>query len=272
MKRAAVLLLLLVVPLAGAAPTASFRVEMTDDGFLVDAEPGLDPVLFVEPGTHVHVAVHNNGTRPENFHVGAPVERSTPFAQRPGESATLDFDVPPDLVGDIPYYSDGDASKLASVFRVGARLPIVRFVDPATDGATVTANATLRVSVDHFTLDPYPFSTVDQAGRGHVRYLVDGKNASGLTNRTSVALQLAAGTHLVRALLVQHDGTPVDPLTYADRVVRVVPGPTPAPARANVTDVAATPDAPSRTPGPSAAWALALALGVAIASRSRRPR
>ena len=78
--RRLVLAALLLLPLAGAAPApVRFQVEMADDGFHVEGEDGANPVLYVEPGTHVDVSVVNVGSKSQDFHVGAPVNRSTPF-------------------------------------------------------------------------------------------------------------------------------------------------------------------------------------------------
>ena len=101
-------------------------------------------------------------------------------------------------------------------------------------------------------------------------YLLDGKNASAPTDRTNVTLRnVALGTHLVRAMLVQHDGTPVDPPAFADRLVRVVPPPTPPPPTPESSS-APSPSTPSKTPGPPLSLELAVALALAHASRSRR--
>ena len=97
----ALLALVLALPLASAAGSERWLVEIRDDGYHVPGEAATNPTLRAEPGSHVFVRVRNNGTTAQNLHFGAPLDLGTPIAQRPGEQADLEFDLPADFTGDV---------------------------------------------------------------------------------------------------------------------------------------------------------------------------
>jgi hypothetical protein len=263
-RRASLLALLLIVPAASAA-TQDIDLEVRDDGFHLANVEEANPVLRVEPGTHVIAHLRNVAATPQNLHFGAPVNASTPYAQRPGESADVAFDLPADFRGDVPYYSDTDPTRHAGILRVGKIEPSVRIVGLGND-ADVGESFEVRIVVDHFTLDPFG-STTNVEGHGHVVWTLDGKNVTGLTDKTSHTFAgLTRGAHLVGVQLAQHDGTPLDPPASDQRVVY------------RGRDVATPPSEPPATsaptkPTPGAPLALALALALALtASPFRRRR
>lgn len=256
------LLALLVLPLA-SAKTVTFYFEALDDGFHVPGYDEANPLLAIDAGSTVTILVRNNGSAAHNLIVGAPVSKAMPCCLRPGESATLTFDLPADASGDVSYRSEG-APDARGLFRVGPPLPRVRFLEPE-EGATVGREFTARVRVDAFVLEPYPTNQPPLAGHGHVRFLVDGANATPFNDRPERVFEnLPVGHHFLRVELAGRDGAPLDPPAFDEVLVyRAADAPlTPSP------DGDMTPTSPDRTP---LAPVLALA-AIAIASLSRRRR
>lgn len=253
---------LLVLPHAVAAPQdVTFRATATDEGFSFIGFEGVNPRLPIEPGQKVLVALYNGGSKSVNFQVGAPIHASSPCCLVPGDSDSVEFVVPEDLSGEVAYYSSTAPDVARGVFVVGEPVPAIR-VEAPSSGTEVGASITMRVVVTNFELDPYPLSEQNQEGRGHVRYLVDGNVTAGPTNRTSNTFFLTeVGTHLLRAELVNHDGSRLIPAVSAQilvyRVRDAMTDPEPPP----------TPETPKSTPFP---LALALASAVIASAFLRR--
>lgn len=258
-------LLLLAVPLAGGK-AVSLQFEVRDDGFRVAGVDGVNPLVAVEAGSDVTIRVRNEATAPHNLVVGAPVSKATACCLRPGDSATLAFRVDENASGEIAYWSEGAPQLARGAFRVGPPLPIVRILSPA-EGADVGGLVEIRIEVEDFVLEPFPAGTEPVQGRGHVRYLLDGGNASVLTDETAhVFERVPVGHHILTAELVGRDGAPLDPPASDDVLVYRRPDATPVPTTPGEPEPTAT----SRdSPGPALALLVVAAL---IASRCRHPR
>lgn len=260
MRRLAPLLLLVVLalPFAGAR-SLTLDLAATDAGFSPSE-------LRVEAGDDVTLRFTNRAAAGHNVHVGPPVNVSSPCCQRPGESWELRFTVPAGTQGGIAFWSDADPDGHRGTLLVGDALPRVRIVSPA-DGADVPASFDVRIEVENFALEPFPAGNAPLAGHGHARYLVDGGNASTLTDRTTYTFgNLPVGHHLVRVELVNRDGSPLDPPAFDELLVYRAAAATPLPETNGTT----TP--PTDTDDAPGFGLLALVAALAIASRSRRPR
>ena len=264
MRRLAVLLLLTLALPAAAARAVAFDVEATTDSYRLAG--GGEPTLRVEAGDEVTLRFTNLAPSPHNLHVGAPLDRSTPCCQPTSESAELRFTIPADLQGGVPFWSDADPEGHRGLLLVGEAVPRVRIVEPA-DGADVPATFTVRVEVDNFVLEAFPAGNEAVEGRGHLRYLVDGGNASVLTNQTARAFEsLPVGHHLVRVELVNRDGSPLAPPAFDEVLVYRAPASPTLPPGGTTTPTPPAETTPAPWPGVLAALA-----ALATASRFRRP-
>jgi hypothetical protein len=259
-------LLVVLLPLAAAQESTLLRFTATEDGFRVEGYAGLNPTLSLAPGEHVRVILVVERADGANLRFSPPVDAATPCCQRAGETATLEFVVPNESNVEGSYSSEVGSDRLAGRLVIREAYPEIRTLEPE-NGADAGGNVTMRVLVRHFTLDPYPYSEQNSPGRGHLRYLLDGKPAFGPTDRLSYAFALPEepGAHLLRAELVGHDGAPISPATYAEAVVHRVRDVVPTFDGGNPT---ATP--PKDAPGFGAAT-LALAAAVALALLSASP-
>lgn len=257
-------LLLLFVPLAAAAPQdLTLRATATDAGYTFVNFEGLNPRIGVEPGQKVFVALYNDGSKAANFQVGAPINVSTPCCIPPGDSDSLEFVVPEGLTGEVAYFSSAEPTLLRGVLVVAEGVPGIRIEAPAM-GANVGQTVTMRVVVTNFELDPYPYSEENQLGRGHVRYLLDGNVTGGPTNRTQNTFVVnEVGSHLLRAELVNYDGTVLSPAVSASIIVERV--------RDAMPDFGAEPETQQPTNDTPLPIALAVASAI-IASAFRRRR
>lgn len=263
-RLALVLLLVLAAPVAGARAVA-FDLEATRDGYRLAGSTASPPTLAVEAGDEVTLRFTNHAPSAHNVHLGAPLNVSSPCCQRPGESFEVRFTVPADASGGVPFWSDADPEGMRGVLLVGAPLPRVRIVEPA-EGADVPATFAVRIEVENFALEAFPAGNEPAQGRGHARYLVDGRNVSTLTDRTTFTLEnLPVGHHLVRVELVNRDGSPLDPPAADEVLVYRPAAPTPLP-EGNATPTPPAETTPAPWPG-----ALAALAALAIASRCRRP-
>jgi hypothetical protein len=143
------------------------------------------------------------------------------------------------------------------------------------------------VSVINYDLKPVGTSPGKVAGQGHIHYLVDGKPAEGdyaTPNKSFTFKNLAVGTRVLRAELVNNDHTPLSPPVFQEVTVKAVaagakPTPTtPGATPATPTGSGGTPvgegdggeeEDKSFLPGPGV-FALAAALGAAALVLRRR--
>lgn len=258
------LLLALALPVAGARSLA-FDVEATEAGFRLAG--GGEATLQAEAGDEVTLRFTNRAASPHNLHLGAPVNASTPCCQPPGQSRELRFTLPPGFEGGVPFWSDADPDAFRGLLLVGEALPRITIVEPA-EGADVPASFVVRVVVENFVVEAFPAGNEAVPGRGHLRFLVDGGNASVLTNETTRAFEnVPVGHHLVRAELVNRDGSPLDPPAFDEVLVYRAPA-SPTLPQGGTTTTPAPPAGTTPTPWPGVLAALA---GLAIASRCRRP-
>lgn len=257
--RIALALLVMLPGVASADDAVTFYLAATDAGFVSPDASGPNPTLVAPPGAHVAIYFRNNASVNENFRLGDPFNVETPCCQRPGESATLAFDIPANSSGQIPYWSRSDPTRLHGIIQIGELPPRVRFTQPA-DGATVGDSVEARVAI---------------AGTGawELRYALDGANVSDVTTSSIfVYTNLSEGHHLLHVEVVTPNGTYVEPRVFAEVVVyRGRDLSTPTDAGATTTTTASPTPAPSaRTPGLGTVATIGAAALVSFASRRRR--
>lgn len=162
--------------------------------------------------------------------------------------------------------------------------PNITILSPANNATGSSFN--MVVSVANFELKPVPTTPGKVAGQGHIHYLVDGKNPEGeyaTHQRNYTFSDLAPGNHTLRAELVNHDHTPLDPPVFAEiRVTATADDPTnpTSPTRTTptrttgTTPTGATPngddDEENGIPGPSPLLLVALLGASALALRRAR--
>lgn len=89
----------------GADETALFVEAFDDDGFyfVVEGYEGPNPTIVLTPGETYSINFWNRGSMPHNFRVAPGDAFGTPLVG-PGESAQLEFTVPPE--GITSYWCD----------------------------------------------------------------------------------------------------------------------------------------------------------------------
>lgn len=273
-RLALVLLLALPLALAPAADARAIRIDLraTDGGFALAGDTETNPALSAEAGDVVTVTLVNEASVPHNLHVGAPVNASMACCVPPGETDQFTFTVPAEQTGGLAYWSDTAPTSHRGSFFIGPPIARVRIVEPQ-EGADVRGNVTVVIEVQNFVLEQFPAGNDPVEGRGHARYVLDGTNASTLTNASSFTLTgLAIGHHVVRVELVGRDGLPLTPPAMDEVVVfrRADPSLVTTPP----TDAPATPSEEDWIPAPGGAgMVLALAAAALLsASRSRHRR
>ncbi len=107
---------------------------------------------------------------------------------------------------------------------IAAAFPTVRLASPP-DGATLTQSSTdLAVAIDGFTLRD-PIGSEDRFGEGYFTVSIDGVARDwGADPTLAMATGLTEGGHVLRIELVTNDGRPLDPPSYAESRVEVLPG------------------------------------------------
>ncbi|MFA5862148.1 MAG: hypothetical protein WDA16_10685 [Candidatus Thermoplasmatota archaeon] len=249
--------LLLLLPQASSA-TEPYSVRATDDGFVIAGEEGTNPIVHVLPGSHVVLSFRNDATTPQNLHIGPPIDVETPCCQRPGEGATISFDVPPESSGRIEYWSSQRPAEAGrGFFEIGEAPPRVRFIEPE-EGASVDGEVTARVSV---------IGTTNVT----LRYALDQANVTGVTTLTTFTfLNITNGHHLLHVELVNANGTFLVPRAFDERVVFRGRDLLPTP-ETNSTPEPSTPNQHSRTNGLGVALVLgSIAAGAFVARRKLR--
>lgn len=270
MRPAAWLALLVLLAPTVAARAVSYELEATDEGFRLAGGDEANPTLTAEAGDEVTLVLTNLAASPHNVHVGEPVARSMPCCLPSGEAATLVFTMPADANGSIEYWSDADPDGHRGRILVGPPLPRVRFIEPE-EGADVGGSIVARVRVENFVPEPFPAGTTNVNGRGHVRFMIDGRNESTLTDQTTFTYaNVPVGHHLLRVELVGRDGRSLDPPATHEVLVYRRADPTPPPSTpGEPTPPSVTDDSPA----PGLVLVLAgAALAALSASRSRHRR
>lgn len=269
MRPAAWLALLVLLAPVAAARAVSYDLEATDEGFRLAGGDETDPTLTAEAGDEVTLVLTNLAASPHNVHVGDPIARSMPCCLPSGESATLTFTMPADANGSIDYWSDADPEGHRGVLLVGPPLPRVRFVEPE-EGADVGGSIAARVRVENFVPEPFPAGATPVQGRGHVRFMIDGRNESTLTDQTTFTYtNVPVGHHFLRVELVGRDGRSLDPPAVHEVLVYRRADPTPPPPTPGEP---MPPPATDDAPAPGVLLVLAAAGVAAVsASRCRRP-
>lgn len=262
-------LLVLLVPPA-AARAVSYELEATDEGFRLAGGDEVNPTLTAEAGDEVTLVLTNLAASPHNVHVGEPIQRSMPCCLPSGEAATLVFTMPGDANGSIGYWSDADPDGHRGRILVGPPLPRVRFVEPE-DGADVGGSIEASIQVENFVPEPFPAGATPVHGRGHVRFMIDGRNESTLTERTTFTYaNVPVGHHFLRVELVGRDGQSLDPPASHEILVYRRADPTPPPSTPGEPT---PPPVTDDSPAPGVLLVLAgVALAALSASRCRRPR
>lgn len=269
MRRGLLVLAALLLAPGASARSITFDLEARADAFYLVGGDDPNPTLEAEAGDEVLLRFVNQASSPHNVHVGPPVDAATPCCQAPFDSWDLSFTLPSTFQGGIEYWSDAERLDHRGVLLVGEALPRVRILSPA-DRSDVGAAFDVTIAVENFQLEPFPATGPPDRVHGHARYLLDGGNASTLTDAPTFTFQgVPVGHHLVRVELVGRDGAPLDPPSFHEILVYRASDPTPPTQDAVTTTTPSTPASP--TPGLPAGVIAAVLAGLAIASRSRRP-
>ena len=257
MRLALALVVALALPTVGASSVQLVLVAH-DDGFSLPGATERNPTLHLAPGANVTLTFENDASTPQDLVLGAPLDVRTPCCQRPGDSAVLQFTIPSDASGQVPYSSDQAPDALHGVLQLGEVPPSIALATPE-DRATVGAVVAARAEV----------AGVDAP---RVVWALDGANVTDATSELGHAFDVSEGHHLIHVELLDANDGYRSPRVFAEAVVFRGRDALTTPGDANATPTAAG-SPTGLTPGfgaSSLVLALALALALVSASRSRR--
>lgn len=243
---------------AATPPLELVATERDGRSVFLDAGGAEHPTLQAIPGSHVVIRFANQGALRHGLVVGAPVSRGTACCLGPGESTTLDFDLPAGFEGlvELACPLHGDAGMRATL-RVGPPPIEVRLVAPA-NGTTVHGDVDATVRLVNATL-----------GQGvTLRWILDGRLVAHDANASLPLRNLTRTNHLLQVEAVNGTDAVLARAESFFYVQDAVETPT-TPSEGGATPASSTPASePARTPGAGLAWVVLAAALVAL-TRSR---